>query len=64
MHCKGETTRQCQPGDHVVITGVYLPILKTGFSAREAAGLLTETYLDAHVSLFLYLFLHFLEFSN
>ncbi|XP_033226827.1 DNA replication licensing factor Mcm7 [Belonocnema kinseyi] len=48
IYCRGETTRQCQPGDHVVITGIFLPLLKTGFAARNAAGLLSETFLDAH----------------
>ena len=27
----GENTRLAQPGDHVSITGVFLPLLKTGF---------------------------------
>ncbi|KAJ8669300.1 hypothetical protein QAD02_000559 [Eretmocerus hayati] len=49
VYCRGELTRQCQPGDHIVLTGIYLPILKTGFSARETAGLLSDTYLDAHL---------------
>lgn len=50
VYCRGELTRQCQPGDHVVLTGIFLPILKTGWSARaEAAGLLSETCMDAHV---------------
>ncbi|OXU18408.1 hypothetical protein TSAR_003089 [Trichomalopsis sarcophagae] len=49
VYCRGELTRQCQPGDHVVLTGIFLPILKTGFTARaEASGLLSETYMDAH----------------
>jgi DNA replicative helicase MCM subunit Mcm2 (Cdc46/Mcm family) len=49
LFCRGEITRQCQPGDHIVLTGIFLPLMKTGFTAREAAGLLCDTYMDAHV---------------
>uniref|UniRef100_A0A8C8BUU7 DNA replication licensing factor MCM7 n=1 Tax=Otus sunia TaxID=257818 RepID=A0A8C8BUU7_9STRI len=42
----GENTRLAQPGDHVSVTGVFLPLLKTGF--QMAQGLLSETYLEAH----------------
>lgn len=48
IFCRGEVTRQSQPGDHVVVTGVYLPLAKTGFR-QMASGLLSETYLEAHV---------------
>ncbi|KAK1202505.1 MCM7 factor, partial [Pygoscelis papua] len=47
----GENTRLAQPGDHVSITGVFLPLLKTGFRQMAQAsteGLLSETYLEAH----------------
>ncbi|NXT00238.1 MCM7 factor, partial [Jacana jacana] len=43
----GENTRLAQPGDHVSVTGVFLPLLRTGFQ-RVAQGLLSETYLEAH----------------
>ena len=49
IYCRGETTRKCQPGDHIIITGIFLPILKNGFNVQNAAGLLSETYVDAHV---------------
>ena len=49
IHCRGEVTRQCQPGDHVAVTGVFLPMVKAGFG-QIAQGLLSETYLEAHVS--------------
>lgn len=49
IFCKGETTAHCLPGDHVIITGIFLPFLKTGFTARSAAALSSETYLEAHV---------------
>lgn len=47
--CRGEVTRQAQPGDHVVITGVFLPLSRTGFR-QMVSGLLSETFLEAHVS--------------
>ena len=47
MYCRGETTRQCVPGNHVAVDGVYLPIAKTGFRAMSS-GLLADTYLEAH----------------
>uniref|UniRef100_A0A667WLB1 DNA replication licensing factor MCM7 n=1 Tax=Myripristis murdjan TaxID=586833 RepID=A0A667WLB1_9TELE len=47
VYARGENTRLAQPGDHVAITGVFLPLLRTGF--RQAVqGLLSETYLEAH----------------
>lgn len=49
VHCRGETTRLCQPGDHVAVTGVFLPIMKQGFG-QMAQGLLSETFVEAHVS--------------
>ncbi|OQR76215.1 DNA replication licensing factor mcm7-like [Tropilaelaps mercedesae] len=47
VHARGENTRQCQPGDHVAITGVYLPLLKTGFR-QIVSGLLSDTYVEAY----------------
>eukprot|EP00794_Sanderia_malayensis_P013959 gene13959-15415_t len=44
---RGELTRLAVPGDHVSITGIFLPMLKTGFR-QLTQGLLSETYLDAH----------------
>ncbi|XP_023659194.1 DNA replication licensing factor MCM7 isoform X1 [Paramormyrops kingsleyae] len=47
IYARGENTRITQPGDHVSVTGVFLPLLRTGF--RQAVqGLLSETYLEAH----------------
>ncbi|XP_071656344.1 DNA replication licensing factor MCM7 isoform X3 [Patagioenas fasciata] len=43
----GENTRLAQPGDHVSVTGVFLPLLRPGFQ-QGAQGLLSETYLEAH----------------
>lgn len=45
--CRGEVTRLAQPGDHVVITGIFLPLQRSGFKAM-VSGLLSEIYLDAH----------------
>lgn len=45
--CRGETTRRSQPGDHVLITGVFLPLIRTGFR-QVVSGLLSETFLEAH----------------
>lgn len=54
VYCRGELTRQAQPGDHVLVTGVYLPMMRHGFK-QLVGGLLSETYLDAHVSITSYL---------
>ncbi|XP_059099226.1 DNA replication licensing factor mcm7-like [Tigriopus californicus] len=47
IYCRGEATRQCVPGNHVAVDGVFLPIAKTGFRALSA-GLVADTYLEAH----------------
>jgi len=44
---RGELTRLTQPGDHVAVTGVFLPLMRSGFAALSG-GLLSETYLEAH----------------
>uniref|UniRef100_A0AAR2J6H6 DNA replication licensing factor MCM7 n=1 Tax=Pygocentrus nattereri TaxID=42514 RepID=A0AAR2J6H6_PYGNA len=47
VYARGENTRVAQPGDHVAVSGVFLPLLRSGF--RQAVqGLLSETYLEAH----------------
>lgn len=48
IFCRGEITRKALPGDHVSITGIFLPLLKGGFR-QISGGLLSETYLEAHV---------------
>ena len=50
IYCRGETTRQAQPGDHISITGIFLPLMKSGFHGLQQ-GLLSETYVEAHVSI-------------
>ena len=44
---RGELTRLTQPGDHIAVTGVFLPLMRSGFAALSG-GLLSETYLEAH----------------
>ncbi|KAL9571135.1 hypothetical protein ACKAV7_004473 [Fusarium commune] len=45
--CHGTLVRQINPGDVVDISGIFLPTPYTGFKAMKA-GLLTDTYLEAH----------------
>lgn len=47
VHVNGNLTRQMNPGDVVHIGGIFLPVPYTGFQAIRA-GLLTDTYLEAH----------------
>lgn len=47
--CRGSNTRLCQPGDHIAVTGIFLPLLRTGFR-QMTQGLLSDTFLEAHVS--------------
>lgn len=50
IYCRGETTRAAVPGDHISVTGVFLPLLKVGFRQLQQ-GLLSESYMEAHVIL-------------
>lgn len=47
VHVNGNLTRLMNPGDVVHLGGIFLPIPYTGFQAIRA-GLLTDTYLEAH----------------
>ena len=47
IYAKGENTRLCKPGDHVAVTGIFLPVLKTGFRGMQQ-GLLSDTFIEAH----------------
>ncbi|KAI6660441.1 DNA replication licensing factor MCM7 [Oopsacas minuta] len=47
VHASGEVTRLSIPGDHVSITGIFLPVLKTGFK-QFTQGLLSDTFFEAH----------------
>ena len=55
---KGENTRLVVPGDHVQVTGVFLPLLKSGFRAMQH-GLNAETFLDSHVRMNFFIVPHF-----
>uniref|UniRef100_A0A8D8T3G5 DNA replication licensing factor MCM7 n=1 Tax=Cacopsylla melanoneura TaxID=428564 RepID=A0A8D8T3G5_9HEMI len=44
--CRGENTRQVLPGDHVSVSGIFLPLLRSGFR-QVAQGLLSDTYIEA-----------------
>ncbi|KAL6177055.1 hypothetical protein ACLB2K_053687 [Fragaria x ananassa] len=46
VHFRGELTRKVAPGDVVELSGIFLPILYTGFRAMRA-GLVADTYLEA-----------------
>ena len=48
--CNGELTRLAQPGDHVAVTGIFLPLARAPGFAALTAGLLSDTYMEAHVS--------------
>ncbi|KAK1783647.1 MCM2/3/5 family-domain-containing protein [Copromyces sp. CBS 386.78] len=47
IHAYGSLVRKVHPGDIVDISGIFLPTPYTGFKAMRA-GLLTDTYLEAH----------------
>ncbi|KAL0946532.1 hypothetical protein HGRIS_012741 [Hohenbuehelia grisea] len=47
IHVNGNLTRLMNPGDVVDLGGIFLPVPYTGFQAIRA-GLLTDTYLEAH----------------
>jgi DNA replication licensing factor MCM7 len=47
IYARGEVTRIAMPGDHVAVSGIYLPMVKQGFKA-VTQGLLSDTFLEAH----------------
>ena len=46
VHCRGEQTRQCGPGDVVTISGIFLTVRFNGYRAIKA-GLQADTYIEA-----------------
>ncbi|CCD68490.1 DNA replication licensing factor MCM7 [Caenorhabditis elegans] len=46
VHVYGEMTRKCNTGNVVHVSGVFLPIMQSGF--RPTGGLVADTYLEAH----------------
>jgi len=45
--CRGENTRKCGPGDHIIATGVFLPVQRSGFRSMMG-GLMSDTFLQVH----------------
>lgn len=43
----GELTRRANPGDHISVSGIFLPSDKTSFRARNANAA-ADTYIEAH----------------
>jgi DNA replication licensing factor MCM7 len=48
VHCKGENTRKATAGDHISISGIFLPLAKTTAFAQITGGLMTDTYMETH----------------
>mmetsp|Transcript_14533 Transcript_14533/g.32609 ORF Transcript_14533/g.32609 Transcript_14533/m.32609 type:complete len:617 (+) Transcript_14533:83-1933(+) len=46
VHCRGEQTRKCGPGDIVTLSGMFLTVKYTGYRAITA-GLQADTYIEA-----------------
>jgi len=46
IHCRGEQTRQCGPGDIIIVSGIFMTVKNKGFKAIRT-GLSAETYLEA-----------------
>lgn len=46
IHCRGEQTRQCGPGDIVVVSGIFMTVKNRGYKAIRT-GLSAETYIEA-----------------
>lgn len=44
--CRGELTGRAEAGDHVVITGIFLPKVNN----RRPITLIQDIYIEAHVS--------------
>ena len=46
VHCRGEQTRRCGPGDIITISGIFMTTRYSGYRAIKA-GLQADTYLEA-----------------
>jgi DNA replication licensing factor MCM7 len=46
VHCSGELTRQCCPGDVITVSGVFMTVKYSGYRAITA-GLQADTFLEA-----------------
>ena len=47
VHCRGELTRRCIPGDTIVLSGVFLPQYHSCQFTALRRGLNTDTFLEA-----------------
>jgi len=47
VYVHGENTRRCLPGDTLTISGVLMPLIRSGFR-QLTGGLVTDVYLDCH----------------
>lgn len=49
VYARGEVTRQAQPGDHVLVSGIFFPLAgASGFNKMNAGLKFNETYVEAH----------------
>lgn len=46
LHCRGESTRSCSPGDVVTVSGIFLALRAEGYRALHS-GLQADTYVEA-----------------
>ncbi|CAD6195880.1 unnamed protein product [Caenorhabditis auriculariae] len=46
VHLYGEMTRRCNTGNNVRVSGIFLPLARSGF--QPTGGLTADTYLEAH----------------
>jgi DNA replication licensing factor MCM7 len=47
VHCRGEQTRQCVPGDIVNVSGTFQTVRLSGYRAMKA-GLCADTYIESY----------------
>lgn len=43
IYARGENTRVAQPGDHVAVSGIFLPLLRSGFRQAVQVTRFTHT---------------------
>ncbi len=43
IYARGENTRVTQPGDHVAVSGIFLPLLRSGFRQAVQVTRVTHT---------------------
>lgn len=60
VYARGENTRLAQPGDHVAITGVFLPLLRSGFKQAAQVRERTPEQKQNQKDLFIIILIHFI----